>query len=121
MDADGKLFPALQASKEVAGLAFNKPAEKVIYWSIQRFPNKAASLQERAVYSHAATRLRIQTTSRKSKRRRGCHAWTWHPEVGARSFPGSPVPELVGRHGIRIGSQPGLDLQPFAWREEREW
>lgn len=40
MDGDGKLFPAPQASKEVAGLAFKKPAEKVIYWSIQRFQTK---------------------------------------------------------------------------------
>lgn len=51
----------------------------------------------------------------------GCHAWTWHPEVGARSFPGSPLPELVGCHRIGMDSQPGLDLQPFPWREGREW
>lgn len=40
LDGDGKLLPAPQASKEVAALAFNKPAEKVIYWSIQRFQTK---------------------------------------------------------------------------------
>lgn len=51
----------------------------------------------------------------------GCHAWTWHPEVGARSFPGSLVPELVGCHRIGMDSQPGLDLQPFPWMEAREW
>lgn len=61
----------------------------------------------------AATPLRVQMTSRESKRRRGCHAWTWHPEVGARSFPGSLVPELVSCHRIGMDSQPGLDLQPF--------
>lgn len=43
----------------------------------------------------------------------GCHVWTWHPEVGARSFPGSPVPELVSCHRIGMDLQPGLDLQPF--------
>lgn len=81
---------------------FNKPAEKIFYWQIKTFQTKPLSCGNGWRFPMLPPRLLAKTMSRGKQDEKGVLAsGHGYPEVGARSLPGSGVPELlVGCHGV---------------------